>query len=69
MKSDGNRSQEKGGILIELTLFAFILTLFGAGAICLHRALHRRFEKIVHHRNEEIRSARGQKAKFLFDGG
>ncbi len=59
------RSHENGGILVELAILAFLLTVFGGGAWRVHRALHQRFEKIVENRNRSIREIRGETAQFL----
>jgi hypothetical protein len=51
-------NDEKGGILLELVLFAFVLVLFTAGALRIDAAWGRRFDRLVRERNEAIRAAR-----------
>ncbi len=49
---------EYGGILLELTIVAFLLAIFTAGSLRIHSALHHRFERIVQDRNKKIIAAR-----------
>jgi hypothetical protein len=50
---------ERGGILLELIVAAFILASFAAGSASVHRSFRARFERIVTERNELIRRERG----------
>lgn len=49
---------ENGGILLELTIMAFLVMAFSAGTVRIHRSFHARFEKIIEHRNKGIRAIR-----------
>ncbi|MGZ3651833.1 MAG: hypothetical protein ACXVB9_22425 [Bdellovibrionota bacterium] len=64
---------ERGGILLELIIFAFILAVFTAGAGRINAAFERRFGRILAARNEGIAAARKisprPPAQFLPNGG
>lgn len=62
------RKQEKGGVLLELTIFIFLVALLTAASIRMHRSFHGRFTRIVQERNEGIRKAR-QAPELLPFGG
>jgi hypothetical protein len=51
---------ERGGILLELIIAAFILASFAAGAARVHRSFRARFERIVTERNQLIARTRGE---------
>jgi hypothetical protein len=64
---------ERGGILLELVILAFILAIFTSGALRINAAFERRFGRILAARNEGIAAAREDQTsrpapEFLPDG-
>lgn len=51
-------ASERGGVLLELTVFLFVLLTLAKGALEVHHALERRFERILHERSARIEQAR-----------
>jgi hypothetical protein len=49
-----NTKNENGSVLLEAVVATFLCLAFAAGAAALHRSYHARYERILHHRNEEI---------------
>jgi hypothetical protein len=60
MHGKNRRRNEKGGILLELTIMAFLLLGMASGAAQMHRSFHRRFERIISERNESVQKLRRQ---------
>jgi hypothetical protein len=57
---------EKGSILAETPLFAFIAIAFLAGALKVHESWKKRASEIIQDRNEKIRLLRLEKTKDIF---
>ena len=58
-KSKMSTKNEKGSVLVELTLALAILLTFEAGLLAIHRAWNRRYHAIVRDRNHAIETLRG----------
>ena len=51
-------ASERGGVLLELIVFLFVLLTLAKSALEVHHALERRFGRILEERSTRIQQAR-----------